>query len=216
MSDFLPRARLRALFAAVCLAFSAIAGTTTAGAAVPVALLGWPLLYTLAGEPYGFSPIAIVNGPGAYLFTIQNPPPWATFDPVTGRLSGTPGIADVGQYPGIRISLFTGLGIITMPEFIINVQPPPPVVPLSSVKLNWQAPDLNTDGSPLSDLAGYFIYVGSNPTDLVRYHEVNDPASLATTVARLARGRVAYFAISAYTHDGRESELSGVVAAVVD
>jgi len=36
-------------------------------------------------------------------FSIVNQPPWASFDPATGRLSGTPAESDVGIYTGVTI-----------------------------------------------------------------------------------------------------------------
>lgn len=44
-------------------------------------------------------------------FGISNAPAWASFDPVTGALTGTPAPADIGSYTGIEITVTDGGGL---------------------------------------------------------------------------------------------------------
>ena len=48
-------------------------------------------------------------------------PSWAAFDPVTGRLSGTPAASDVGSFGGIEISVSDGIASAALPAFSIAV-----------------------------------------------------------------------------------------------
>jgi len=78
-----------------------------------------------------------------------------------------------------------------------------------AVTLMWVAPTDNTNGTPVTDLAGYHIHYGTNPENLT---QVIDLASTSTTeyeVSGLAPGTY-YFAISAYTTEGTESAESDV------
>ena len=55
-------------------------------------------------------------------FTIENKPDWLTFDPLDGRLSGTPTSSDVGLYENIVISVSDGRGgESSLPAFTIEV-----------------------------------------------------------------------------------------------
>ena len=90
-------------------------------------------------------------------FTINNQPSWASFNTSTGRLSGTPGAGDVGTYSNIRISVSDGTDSASLSAFSITVD----AVALGSATLSWDAPTTNTDGSPLTDLAGYRVRWGN-------------------------------------------------------
>jgi hypothetical protein len=80
--------------------------------------------------------------------------------------------------------------------------------------LSWAAPDQNTDGSALTNLAGYRIYYGTSAAAL---NQVIDIASVGMTmyvVDNLTTGTY-YFSIRAYNAAGVESELSNVVSSTI-
>ena len=79
------------------------------------------------------------------------------FNSATGELSGTPTAADVGTYSNITISLSDGTTSVSLPAFPIAVTENA----TGSVTLDWIAPTENTNGTPLTNLAGYM--------DLLRY-----------------------------------------------
>ena len=79
----------------------------------------------------------------------------------------------------------------------------------TSAKLSWLAPSQNTDGTPLTDISGYHVYVGNDPNSLATVLDVADGSATSYTVNKLTPGTW-YFAISAYTNDGVEGELSSV------
>jgi hypothetical protein len=82
---------------------------------------------------------------------------------------------------------------------------------VGAATLSWAAPNQNTDGSALTNLAGYRIYYGisSNVLDQV----INIPGVGVTeyVVDNLSTGTY-YFSIRAYTSTGAESALSNIVS----
>lgn len=85
---------------------------------------GTPATTIQVDTPYSFSPTASDPDPAdsALTFSIQNPPTWASFDPATGTLSGTPGNVDIGTSGAIRISVTDSLGATAaLPAFGITV-----------------------------------------------------------------------------------------------
>ncbi|WMN58696.1 tandem-95 repeat protein [Pseudoalteromonas xiamenensis] len=76
-------------------------------------LSGTPVTTIAQGGNYAFTP-SLTDGDISYgdthTFGIINPPSWATFDDKTGKLSGTPGNANVGTTSNIVISVTDSLG----------------------------------------------------------------------------------------------------------
>lgn len=87
---------------------------------------------------------------------------------------------------------------------------PDPVVPPGSATLSWVPPTQNTDGSALSDLAGYRISYGTSSTALTSTIQVAAAGATGYTVTNLAPGTY-YFAVRAYNSGGRESANSTVL-----
>ncbi len=87
--------------------------TVSAGAPPPPVnrapdISGKPALVVTAGNAYSFRPTASDPDGQALTFSIGGKPGWATFNPSTGRLSGTPGSGAVGSHPDIVISVSDG------------------------------------------------------------------------------------------------------------
>lgn len=80
--------------------------------------------------------------------------------------------------------------------------------------LSWGSPGQNTDGTALTDLAGYRIYYGSTASDLSQVAQVTDPLATSFTVTDLVSGTW-YFALTAVNSEGVESERSAVASKVV-
>lgn len=78
-----------------------------------------------------------------------------------------------------------------------------------TVTLSWIAPTENTNGTPLTDLAGYHIRYGTNPGDLTRSIDLSGTRTTAYEISGLSPGTY-YFAIAAYTAMGTESVDSAV------
>jgi len=62
----------------------------------------------------------------------------------------------------------------------------------------------NTDGSPLTDLAGFTVYYGLMPDAPSERREIADPAARSIVIQGLTPGTW-YFSISAHTTRGVES-----------
>jgi hypothetical protein len=79
-----------------------------------------------------------------------------------------------------------------------------------SVTLSWEAPTINTNGSPLTNLAGYRIYYGFSPTDLSQTVQINTVGMQTYVLDDLPSGTW-YFAVMALSSSGDESALSNIV-----
>jgi hypothetical protein len=85
-----------------------------------------------------------------------------------------------------------------------------------SVTLTWQPPTDNADGSPLIDLSGYTIYVGTDSNDYTfREIRLDNPGLTAYVVENLAPGTY-YFAATAINSAGVESVFSAEIAKTID
>ncbi|MBZ0156183.1 MAG: fibronectin type III domain-containing protein, partial [Alphaproteobacteria bacterium] len=79
----------------------------------------------------------------------------------------------------------------------------------ASAALSWDAPTTNTDGSPLTDLAGYKLYYGTSSGSYSQTINVGTTSSY--TVTGLLGGTY-YFAVTAYDSEGNESAYSNEVS----
>ncbi len=82
---------------------------------------GTPATTVISGQSYVFQPTASDPNGDSVTFSISNPPAWASFNPMTGRLSGAPFDNDVGTYADIVISVSDGLLTSSLPPFTIDV-----------------------------------------------------------------------------------------------
>ena len=157
----------------------------------------------VVGQSYSFTPQASDPNGDTLTFTITNRPNWATFNPSTGALTGTPGSAAAGTYANITIAVSDGQSRVNLPPFSIMVS----AAALGSAMVSWTPPTMRSDGTVLTNLAGYRIYYGDAP-DL--YNQVVSVTNIGLTsflVENLPAGTW-YFAVSAYDSSGVESELS--------
>jgi hypothetical protein len=86
------------------------------------------------------------------------------------------------------------------------------VTAAGTATLSWVAPTENADGTPITDLAGYTLYYGTNPSDLTQSVTVSGASSTTTEVKDLPAGTY-YFAVSAFNAMGLESQQSNVASA---
>ncbi len=78
-----------------------------------------------------------------------------------------------------------------------------------SASLSWTPPTRNTDGSSLTNLAGYKILYGTSASSLSKTHHRRESGVSSYAVDDLASGTW-YFALKAYTTTGSESASSTV------
>jgi len=172
----------------------------------PPTLSGTPDETVLQNSFYDFVPVASDRDGDSLTFTIANKPDWADFDPTTGALYGTPAAADVGHYGSIQIAASDGLATAELPVFAIDVVS----TALASVTLTWQPPTKNTDGTPLTDLAGYRIYYGVDPTNLSNVVELPNPGLTSYVIEELT-ANTWHFAATSLNERGDESDFSSLV-----
>jgi len=166
---------------------------------------GTPTTAVNASTPYAFTPTAADADGDALAFSIQNKPAWATFNTTTGLLSGTPAAADVGTYSNISITVSDGKANAALSAFAVAVT----TVSNGRATLSWTAPTANTDGSTLSNLAGYRILYGTSASSLTNTIAINNP-SVTTYVVENLSPATWYFAITAVNSQGAESGNSNV------
>ncbi|MCF6282484.1 MAG: putative Ig domain-containing protein [Candidatus Polarisedimenticolaceae bacterium] len=173
----------------------------------PPTIFGTPILAVDAGMYYSFAPTAYDSDNDVLTFNIINAPAWASFDTSTGVLSGTPEAADVGIDNSIVISVFDGTAIVSLIQFDIVVN-----AITGTADLSWMAPPSREDSTPLSfgEIAGYRIYHGATPENMVLLVDIPDPSTLEYTVSAISMG-THYFASTTYDIFGGESRLSNIV-----
>ncbi|MFL6604747.1 MAG: putative Ig domain-containing protein [Steroidobacteraceae bacterium] len=174
---------------------------------------GHPAVSINAGSAYRFTPTASDAERSALTFSIQGKPAWATFSPSSGTLSGTPQAADVGTYAKIVISVSDGKTSTSLPAFNVSVNQASTgnQVSTGNAMLDWIPPTQNSDGTVLTDLAGYRVHYGTSPEQMTQSVSIANPGLTSYVVDNLSAGTW-YFAVTSYTAGGKESNLSGVVS----
>jgi hypothetical protein len=183
----------------------------------PPRIGGSPTTAVVAGHAYAFQPNATDPNGLSMKFGISGKPAWAAFDTNTGRLSGTPATASSGTYANIVIAAYDGYMKGVLPAFSIVVQAdsstptpvPPPVTTTAAATVSWIPPTVNTDGSVLGNLAGYYLYYGTSPDNLNQSVTVTNAGLTRYVLSGLAK-QTWYFAMTAYNSIGVESGRTAV------
>lgn len=183
--------------------------TVTAAPIPPPTITGTPATTVQAGAPYAFTPKATDPGSTTLSFSIQNMPSWASFSIATGALTGTPGNSSVGTFSNIVISVSNGTAKAALASFSIKVTAAPTTN--GTATLNWTPPTQNTNGTAITNLAGYQINYGTSASALSQSLQIPNPSANTGTVSALTSGTW-YFAVVSYNTDGSSSSLSSVVS----
>lgn len=83
-----------------------------------------------------------------------------------------------------------------------------------SAALNWSPVTQNTDGSELTDLAGYRVFYGTSPSAMSTIVALSDPNQTTYVATDLSAGTW-YFSVAAYTSSGLQGNLSNVASKTV-
>lgn len=172
--------------------------------AAPPTIAGNPALSIGSGQPYSFTPVASSPRGAALTFSIVGLPSWASFNPGTGQLSGTPATSDIGTYANVSISVSDGTAVASLPPFTITVT----ASSLGSATLSWSPPTTRTDETPLTDLAGFHIYYGTSQGSYPNSITVANPSLTTYVVDGLPGGTTYYFVATAYDTSGIDSDFS--------
>lgn len=192
-------------------------GGPPAGAAPPVAGNTAP---TISGSPssavvydtlYRFAPDAYDADGDSLRFSVRNAPPWAVFEPSSGLLAGVPGEEHIGHtYEDVTITVTDGLHDAALDAFSIRVE----AWADGAIELTWAAPTENTDGSPLTNLAGFRIHWGTSSGDYTETIVINSPGLDRYVLDGLVPNTY-YFVATAVNTEGDESEYSEEAVAIV-
>jgi len=174
---------------------------TISGRAAPTATVG---------TAYTFTPGASDTNNKTLTFSIQNKPAWAAFNTSSGTLSGTPTAADVGTFANVQISVSDGVTSAALPAFTVTVNQ----IATGSATLDWTPPTENTDGTALTNLAGYNVYYGTSPGSLAQVIKLTNPGVTSYVVPSLGSGTW-YFAVTSVSWGGSESAQSGTVSTTI-
>jgi len=185
--------------------------TITVTATASPTITGTPTTTVKAGNAYSFTPTASSPGGGTLTFSITNMPSWASFSTMTGQLSGTPTAANVGSFANITISVSNGTASASLPSFTITVQ----AGTTGSATLSWTPPTTRTDGTPLTNLAGYNIYFGTSSGSYTTTIPVTNPGLTTYVVTDLPGGATYYFVMTAVDATGVQSAYTNVASKAI-
>jgi hypothetical protein len=170
---------------------------------------GTPTTSVKAGVAYSFTPTASDANGDALTFSISNKPAWAAFSTTTGRLSGTPTSSQVGTYSSIQIKVSDGKTSVSLPTFSITVGAVGTAT--GRATLQWTPPTRNTNGTALTNLAGFRIYYGTSSSAMTQTISITN-ASVSTYIVEDLSPATYYFAVKAVNSAGAESSLSNIAS----
>jgi hypothetical protein len=179
-------------------------GNPPIGGDTPPVISGSPSNSIAPLLSYSFVPGATDADGSSLTFSITNKPAWASFEPATGTLTGTPQISDVGTDSGIVITVSDGTATDSLPAFSIDV-----IAGSGTASLSWNAPTRNEDGSVLEDLAGYRVHYGTALGHYPNTAIIDNPGLTTYTIDNLPVGTW-FFTVSAFDDNGNESILSNI------
>ena len=173
-------------------------------------IYGSPGSAVMAGDNYSFTPSASDPDNDKLSFSIQRRPAWAAFNTTTGQLVGQPSLGDIGVYENIRISVSDGKTSSALPEYSITVTDSA----LGSMTLSWNPPTENSDGTALTNLAGYNIYFGKTQGNYPNRIRISNPSVTTYLVENLLPAT--YFVVAtSFNTMGVESAYSNVARKTV-
>jgi hypothetical protein len=163
----------------------------------------------LVGRELRAQPVASDPDGQQLTYTIENKPSWLSFASQSGEILGTPGEADVGTYQDIRIIVSDGQNQASVTFSVTAL-----ATASGRATLSWNAPTERTDGSPLTDLAGFRVYFGNSLDDLRYVIDVRDAGARSWVVDNLTSGTW-YFAATALDTTGAESSRSNTTSKII-
>lgn len=129
-----------------------------------------------------------------------------------GGGSGAVGTASTSQASTSSVGGATGSAGGTSTGTTTTAGDPPTAT--TGVTINWQPPTENTDGTALTNLAGYDIHYGTASGQYTQTITVSNPGIATYVVDNLTPGKY-YFTVAAVNSAGTESPLSPEVSATV-
>ncbi len=130
--------------------------------------------------------------------------PWDSVEPASGS-STTNGLTATTTY---TLTCFNGSssGAKTSVKATVTVSSGGST---GAATLTWTPPTLNTNGTPVTALAGYTIYYGTSESSMSKSLVVSGAASSSAEISGLTDGTW-YFAVAANATDGTQSAASNI------
>jgi hypothetical protein len=184
----------------------------SAGAQMTIS--GTPPSTATVGEQYNFAPVVYDANGKELQFDYVNRPAWSGAYRGSGAIIGTP--TQAGVYANIQIQAWDGEHFATTAPFTITVlaagagPTAPPTAAAGSATVSWEKPTQNTNGTPLTDLAGYIVRYGTDIAELSSSVMVTSPNTTTLEIGSLSPGNW-HFAVTAINAMNVESELSTIV-----
>ena len=127
--------------------------------------------------------------------------------------TGQPYTVSVAIQPtGLRCTIAKAFGVFQTSNITdANIT----CLPLVSTQLMWTLPTQNTDGSALTDLTGYVIYYGTDPTFTTKVAKYIAAPALSATITNLTPNNTYYFAISSVSASGGTGPMSNAAKLVL-
>jgi hypothetical protein len=189
--------------------------STAPSVARTLQISGAPATMAEVGQFYSFRPTVVASAGSSLTYAVANMPAWAQFSATTGTLSGTPSTGSVATDANIVVSVSNGAQSAALPAFNITVQPAlvtPAVAGIAS--LSWAPPTGNTNGSPLTNLAGYVIRYGTSSTALNTQISVASASTTGMEITNLSPGNW-YFEVAAINTANAEGQFSSIVGITI-
>ena len=125
----------------------------------------------------------------------------ASTAPATAATTPASGAGSSGSGSGVSVG--TGTKVTTPIKTVNGV-----------ATLDWMPPTENSDGTLLTNLAGYTVYYGTSPNELSQTVKVSNPGLASYTMTGLTSGTW-YFAVTSYSADGVESTRTSTVSTTI-
>jgi hypothetical protein len=177
----------------------------------PPTISGAPTTVVAAGVGYVFQPVATDPDGDTLRFVASNLPAWATLDPASGRIQGQPKASDNGVSGPITLRVSDGVHEVSLPAFQIQVQPGQGGL----IKLAWQLPAQNADGSAVAQALGTRIYYGRSSKAYDTNFTVPGKGATRHVLTGLQAGTW-YVALTTVDPEGLESDFSEERVALVN
>jgi hypothetical protein len=189
----------------------AAGGTTPPAQTLQIS--GTPASTATVGQFYSFTPTVVAPAGSALTYTVSNKPSWTQFSSTTGSLVGTPSAANVATDSDIVMTVSDGAKSASLAAFNIAVQSASSAA-TGEATLSWSKPTDNTNGTPLTNLAGYVVRYGTNPAALTSQISVASANTTDVEINNLSPGNW-YFEVASVNTANMESEFSSAVSKTV-
>lgn len=218
------------------LASTALALSVTTVTHAATSIYGTPKTTATAGSWWAFQPWATDTDHRTVTYHIKNKPYWASFNSQYGHLYGVPSAANAGTYSNIVITASDGVSSASLPAFSLTVRSSSSsstggttggsggtsggggsggTTPTTgSATVNWVPPTANTNGSALSNLAGYVISYGTSASQLTSTVKLTNAGLTSYVIENLPAGTY-YFGVEAYNTTGETSAVSNIASKTI-